>query len=487
MTIKSEADFRRGFDPRNEVPVHAKLDRTFPKTAKTFIVTGAQNATPVNKEWWAILCGMAAGKGAELVVIPLRYQNPTSLWSASQKNAEYWAPEVTPYLLNVRKQLHKHLTLVADIKIPPTKSSPLSSLDAMSTTQSAIFAHPKLQMKVIPVPSGRMGKILTTTGVCTLPNYTDSGLGKISEFHHSFSAVLVELNGKYFHLRHLHYSAAAGGCADLDHFYKPSETEKAPWAVALSQGDLHVDFIDPKVEKARAALCERIRPRYRIWHDTLDSYSCTPHHEGNPFIQLAKIQAGRGNVRAEVKRALDYIAQFIKKGELQVVVPSNHDDMLSRWVRREDWKKQSPENADFYLELATAMRRGSRMTKRGVDYPDPFTLLVRNRFLPREAVALDRDESFALAGVELGMHGDIGPNGSRGSRQNLRRIGVKSIIGHGHSPGIDEGCYQNGTSTYLRLEYNHGASGWLNADTVLHADGKRQIIVYVDGHFTREK
>ncbi len=487
MTIKSEADFRRGFDPRNEVPVHQKFDRTFPKTAKTFIVVGAQNATPVAQNWWAILCAIAAAKGAELVVIPLRYQNPTSLWSASQKNAEYWAPEVTPYLLNVRKQLHKHLTLVADIKIPPTKSSPLSSLDAMSTTQSAIFAHPKLQMKVIPVPSGRMGKVLTTTGVCTVPNYTDSGLGKTSEFHHSYSAVLVELDGKYFHLRHLHYSATTLSCTDLDTRYTACGTAGAPRALALSQGDLHVDFIDPHVEKARARLCARIHPRHRVWHDTLDSYSCTPHHLDNPFIQLAKIQAGRGDVRAEVERALGYIAQFVKKDELQVIVPSNHDDMLSRWVRREDWKKQSPENADFYLELAAAMRKGSRMTKRGVDYPDPFTLLVRRRFEQPEAFALDRDESFALANVELGMHGDIGPNGSRGSRQNLRRIGVKSIIGHGHSPGIDEGCYQNGTSTYLRLEYNHGASGWLNADTILHADGKRQIIIYVDGHFTREK
>lgn len=489
MTIKSESDFRRGFDPRNKVAPREPFNRTIPKSARRFIVVGAQNATPLVQEWWDILRNMATAKQAELIVIPLRYRNPTSIWTASQRDAEWWDPAVVPYLIEVRRQLHKHLTIVADMKIPPTKSSPLSGYDAMSTTQSAIFGHPKLQMRVVPVPSGRMGKILTTTGVCTQPNYTDSGLGKISEFHHSLSAVLVELDGKRFHLRHLHYHAGSGSCIDLNTQYFADRVAAAPRAIALVQGDLHVDFQDPKVAAARANLTALIKPQYRVWHDTLDSYSCTPHHLGNPFIQLAKAQAGRGNVREEVGRALRYVQSFADAAgdEIQVIVPSNHDDMLSRWVRREDWKQMSPENADFYLELAREMRRGSQMTKRGVEYPDPFSLLLRACTDPARVIVLDRDESFEKGGIELGMHGDIGPNGARGSRQNIRRTGVKSVIGHGHSPGIDEGCYQTGTSTYLRLEYNHGASGWLNTDGIVDANGKRQLITYIDGRFMREE
>jgi hypothetical protein len=71
----------------------------------------------------------------------------------------------------------------------------------------------------------------------------------------------------------------------------------------------------------------------------------------------------------------------------------------------------------------------------------------------------------------------------RGSINNLRRISNKSIIGHSHTPGIEEGCYQVGTSTYLRLEYNKGASSWLNAHSVLNADGKRQMLVIVEGRW----
>ena len=84
------------------------------------------------------------------------------------------------------------------------------------------------------------------------------------------------------------------------------------------------------------------------------------------------------------------------------------------------------------------------------------------------------------------MHGDRGPNGARGSIKNLRRIGVKSIIGHSHSPGIDEGAYQNGTSTRLRLGYNVGPSSWLNAHTVVYANGKRSLINIIDGKWRLE-
>jgi len=92
-----------------------------------------------------------------------------------------------------------------------------------------------------------------------------------------------------------------------------------------------------------------------------------------------------------------------------------------------------------------------------------------------------------LANVELGMHGNKGPNGARGSIRNLRRIGVKSVIGHSHTPGEDEGSTQVGTSTGLRLEYNSGPSSWLQAHCALNDDGKRQLAVIVDGHYKAEK
>jgi hypothetical protein len=247
-------------------------------------------------------------------------------------------------------------------------------------------------------------------------------------------------------------------------------------------GDTHVDSIDPDVEDATfgpAGMVAVLRPKHLVWHDLLDAYSCNPHHLGNPFAAIAKSAVGADDVEAEVDRAIDYVRGHTPKDCLSVIVGSNHDDMLRRWVLRGDWKSD-PVNARFYLETALAMVNGTKKTPSGVQYPDPFRHWFREAKVPNTRV-LNGDESFALGGVELGMHGDLGPNGARGSIKNLRRIGARSIIGHSHSPGIDEGCYQVGTSTRLRLEYNHGASSWLNAHALLHADGKRQIIVIVDG------
>jgi hypothetical protein len=480
-----DEEFRKAHDPIHKVGVTStQFIRDLPAATDCFIVTSALNATPVDDCWWAILRNIAQHMGAELMVIPIRYKNPTSQWGGSQRGEEYWVKEVRPYLCNQRVRLNSNLTILGDLKIQPTASSPLTGADALSLSSSGIIGHTKLQMKTVATPSNRMAKILTTTGACTVANYTDSRAGVIGDFHHSLSAILVEIRGSKFYMRQLHFDRTSGTCTDLNTRYGPDSIESAPRPLALVMGDTHVRFMDPKVDDATwgiDGLVPILNPEHVIWHDTLDSYSCSPHHEGNPFIAEAKQMSGADNVESEVNEAIDYIRKRSRENPevTHVFVPSNHDDMLSRWVRRADWKTSA--SREFYLESALAVVRGTRMGLGGAEYPDVFSYWVRQHLAASNVMVLNRDESFVLGNVELGMHGDIGPNGARGSRMNLRRIGIRSVIGHSHQPGIEEGCYQTGTSTRLRLEYNHGASGWLNAHVLVNADGKRQIIIIVDG------
>lgn len=482
MKGRSLTEFKAAHDPEFRV---AAPGETFerPLKAKRFIITAAQNATPVHPQWWATIRATADRLEAEILVIPLRYKNPTSQWSGSQRNAEHWNAEVRPYLWNVRRALNKNLMVLGDIKIQPTASSPLTGADALSHAASGIIGHTKVQLRSIPTPSQRMAKLLMTTGACTVENYTDSRAGRIGEFHHSLSAVLVEIDGPLFFARHLHWNETAGGAHDLGTLYTPRDV-KVSRPEALVMGDTHVDFIDPQVETATfgpAGLIDALQPKRLVWHDLLDAYSCTPHHKDRPFHGVAKRAAGRDDVRAEVERAIDFLRRNTPEWVESIVVPSNHNDMLRRYMERTDWR-QDPVNAVFYLETALDMARGARYGARGVEFPDPFALCLRRAGLPRTRV-LSGDESVIVAGVELGMHGDGGPNGARGSIKNLRRIGVRSFIGHSHAPGIDEGCYQVGTSTRLRLEYNSGPSGWLNAHGLVHPGGKRQLVVIVDGRW----
>lgn len=484
-TGKTLTDFRAEHDPTFAVAQPQVLSRKLRKGCKNYIIVAAQNATPVDPDWWAVIQTMAKHREAEILVIPIRYKNPTSHWSGSQRNAEYWDAPVRDYLWSARLKLNEKLTVLGDFKIQPTASDPLTGAEALSLEQSGIIGHTKLHMRSIPTPASRMAKILTTTGACTVENYTDSRAGRIAAFHHSLSCVIVEIAGsKRFHLRHVHYDRKSRSATDLNVRYQTNGYGLAPRPLALVMGDTHVRAICPKVEEAtfgKDGMLVKLNPQYVVYHDVLDMHSGTRHHDGDPFTAVAKAKSAGDLVAAEVEEAINFIENARIGDQVSVIVGSNHNDMLGQWMKRKDWKAD-PRNAPFYLRMALRMVEEARIGPKGAEYPDPFTLLVRDRKLQNVRV-LDQDESFKLGGVELGMHGDRGPNGSRGSIRNLRRIGVKSIIGHSHSPGIDEGCYQTGTSTRLRLEYNHGASSWLNCHCLLHADGKRQLVVIVDGYW----
>lgn len=481
-TGKSLKEFAALYDPRHVIddplPVYGKLFQP----SKVYIITAAQNATPVHPEFWKILQLVAKCRKAQIVVIPLRYKNPTSKWRGSQEGREWWTHEVEPLLCNQRHGLNDNLTLMADYKIQATQSNPLQSKEAISLASSGIYGATKIHLKSVPVPASRMGKVNVTTGACTVENYTDTGYGKNGEFHHSLSALIVEVvDSKRFHMRHLHYDKDTNSVTDGargEQYFAERGYRRAPQPLALVEGDTHVDSTCPAVESATQEMLDTLNPQYSVVHDVLDAYSCNPHHWGNPFNARAKMLSGRDDVRAEVGRAVAFIRRRAKDRKV-LVVPSNHDNMLARWIEKGDWKLETV-NQGFYLELAKVMSDGTQMTPGGMTRPDPFVHCLTQAAIPN---VIHSPDSFVLGEVDLALHGDRGPNGARGSIKNLRRLGSKIIIGHSHSPGIDEGAYQTGTSTLLRLEYNAPPSSWLNAHVLLQHDGKRQMIIIVDGKY----
>lgn len=493
QNAKTLEDFQRAHDPTYKleyvnVTHHREINW---KSAKRAIVVAAQNATPEHEEFWPILEHMAGVLNAEILVIPLRYKNATSVWTASQRNADWWSPPLRPYLWNVREDLNKNVMVLGDIKIQPTASNPLSGAEALSRASSAVIGHTRAQTISVATPQHTMAKLLMTSGACTVSNYSDTRVGRLGDFHHSLSAVLIELRGNHFYMRRLNYSDRTKRVIDQGVAYYRNRHETAPPSLALIQGDTHVDYVDPKVIEATfgaGGLVERTRPQHLVWHDLLDGHSCNPHHLNNPFADIAKYYAGRSEVNGETDRAIEFVHEQTQRAiratgnkDLEsVIVPSNHIDFLARYIMREDWKKLPAENRRFYLKTALMMADQTELTEKGIEFPDPFTEIFRAAEVPNTRV-LNLDEPFVLADVALHMHGDRGPNGSRGSIKNLRRVATKSVIGHSHSPGEDEGCVQVGTSTRLRLEYNAGASSWLNTHCDLNADGKRQLVTIVDG------
>jgi hypothetical protein len=143
----------------------------------------------------------------------------------------------------------------------------------------------------------------------------------------------------------------------------------------------------------------------------------------------------------------------------------------------------SPVNLAWLGRTVAEMASNCRLAEHGTEYPDALALHLAKLKLGKRVHILSGRDSLMLGGVEHAMHGDDGPNGSRGSVRNIARIGVKTWTGHGHSKEIFEGAKRVGTATRLYADYTHGPSSWTNADGLTNADGKGQLIDYIDGKF----
>lgn len=457
-----------------------------------FFVTCAQNATPIHEGFFNTALAFCSDRNAEFLPVPILYKNPTSVWTESQENAHIWDPRIQPYLYNQRKKLTKNLILMGDISTQPTTVNPLTGFESHTHGESGIIAHPKLHMKTVASPMGKYPKIFTTTGAITLRNnYTRTPTGKRGSFHHSFGAIYVEIadGGKRFHIHQIN-PRDDGAFIFKDKAYYPDGTvEAAPPSKALIFGDAHYRWADPTVVEATfgtGGLVETLDAQELIFHDLFDGYAGSPHHAGNPFINAAKIKHGFHLMRDEVEDTIAGVIDWANGRESRIVF-SNHDEMFNRWIIREDWKKMAeaaPDNAEFYLETALEMLRSAKLGDHGAEYLDPFQYWVeRLKGDAKNIRCLDPRKSYEVAGVELSLHGDKGPNGARGTIKNLRRSGVKIISGHGHSPGIDEDHWRVGTMTRLIAEYTYGLGGWLNTHGSIDGFGKRHLHTCIDAAF----
>jgi hypothetical protein len=474
----------RTLNPRQDGTPPVEMATDLPD-GERFLVTCAQNVTPVHPRFWQSLLHCAAHLKARLIVIPIRYKNPTSIFTEFDKIEDDWVPEVKPYLFEGRDLLHEQLIVLADIKTQATAVRPTTGWEGISGSRSAIIGHPKLEMRVVPMMS-ELPKIIVTTGSCTKRNYTDSRAGKRADFHHTFGACLVEKDGDRFHIRQIN-ALEDGTFIDLRKKYTPKGVEDAGPAEALIMGDTHVDVVDPDVVKATfegpGSIARIMQPKRLIWHDLMDGATVNPHTRGNPFNRTTRHKAGLTDVKAELERCAAFIDKYSSKGVENIVADSNHDDFLNRWMKSTDWR-EDPENAELFLETALVMLQTAHIGPGGLSCQDPFAYWMKQ--LCKTPITFgDPRGGISVKGVEVSMHGHRGANGARGSLLGYSKLGVKSVIGHSHVPGIIEGAYQVGTSSHLKLEYNYGPSSWLNTHCIIYPNGKRTLVNIIKGTWRR--
>lgn len=453
----------------------------------TYVITSAQNATPIHERGFQSLLTYCKVNDAKLLVLPYRYRNPTSMWSEKAQKDDWWAPELLPYLLNQRVDLTKNLVVLGDIMTQPTAARPLDGFETITGGKSGIVGHPKLELVTIATPQSKLPKILTTTGAITKKNYIPSKAGKKGEHHHTFGAAVVEVDGDKFYLRQINITRDGSFC-DLLHEYDGAERRAYARVPALVMGDTHVEVVDANVVvatfTAADSMVSMLKPEQLVWHDVLDGAAKNHHERGRTFHEYVKHWAKRNNVEAEVNRTFTFVDNVTPRDTENIFVASNHNDFLREWVENTD-PRADPENVMFWAEtyLAVIRSKETGWTPSGVAVQDAFAYWGRKKLkTAAQATFLRRAQPFQIRGIEVSYHGDRGPGGVRGSRAGFGKIGVKSIIGHTHAPGIMDGCYQVGTSSRLDLSYAAGTpSAWLHTHCLIYPNGKRSLLHIIDG------
>ena len=450
-----------------------------------FFITSAQNGTPVFANGLNTVHNYCKQNNAKLVVMPVRYKNPTRPNEQNMDQGDEWFDtSVEQFLTDKRFDLCRGLTVLGDVRVQPTAVNPLTGLETFTGSESCIVASPKKAMQTIPTRNGELAKIMQTTGSITVSNYSNSKAGAKGDNSHNLGGLVVEVDRRrgLFNIRRVSINRD-GSFYDLNRKYSGLKIwkNKRPDAVVL--GDLHYRFANKTIEKCiESDIFGKLNPRNVVMHDVVDSFAVSHHHAKKPFTNLAKHRAGFGNIFYEIKEFTNKANEWcrLKKSTCFHVVPSNHHEHIQRWIEESNWKTD-PENAEFYLETALHLVKNTKMTNAGTDHPDPFEYWL-NKLSPKLNI-VPEDGSLVISGMELGMHGHIGPNGARGSLKNLAKTGTPVVVGHVHSPGELGDSLAVGVCA-PEMEYARGPSGWLSSQAIVYPDGNTTLVNIIEGQFT---
>lgn len=416
----------------------------------------------------------AEDRGRRLLLHGLRYKNPT----ARVADEPTWDSRFDPHLFDREIRPHPRLAIMPTM-IAATTNNPLPpKLTGMSGECSTIFGHPQLCFRTAPLPHRRYPKTLATTGAMSLPNYSSTLAGAAGAHHHKMGGYIVELDGDTFYQREVSWDGEK--FIDYGVAYYADRIERAPRPLGCVFGDVHWEA-DPNAAPTFDAvfwrpdsLVQTLRPRAGVVHDVYDGRRINPHEVNDALLRARA--AREGTALDELRATAEFLNRIAPMFDTLHVDESNHHAFLYRFVAN---RQPDPIDTELHSYLRYRLARADR--ERGA-MPDPFVLMMQEIGVPQNVDFVG--DSLMIAGIECGMHGHRGINGTRGTLKGLAQMGVKFIIGDKHSPAIWQGGYGAGVFGYNH-SYNKGPSAWLESMVLIHDNGKRQFAHIINGRWQR--
>jgi UDP-2,3-diacylglucosamine pyrophosphatase LpxH len=390
------------------------------------------------------------------------------------------------------------------IKIVDKQINPLTGLHRIGPRgQSQIVGAPKMHLDTVPtLNNSEHPHQIMSTGSITANHYAgkkyiQGRTDEIAKHDHDFGAIIVEPNlgalsldpsqkGE-FHWRHIEFIPEKKGFMDLDRFYTADSIEDVR-PEAFVMGDIHVGDLDPAVAESLLVEIRKKNPKRVVIHDLFNGHSIS-HHDSQKIVHLAqKAKEGRLDLAhelREVARFLERLILALPDAEI-VVVHSNHDFWLHRWLQDGRFTKE-PHNTAIGFELGHAYVQYLENPRKN---PDPLLYgimkFAESPLLNANLTFLSLGEAYSVGpknrAVELGLHGHVGANGGKGSIQTYQKGVGRIVYGHTHTEARRSGAVNVGTATRLELPYTIGGlSSWVQSYALVGPNGEIQVLRFNKG------
>lgn len=441
---------------------------------KKFVFTSAQNNTEVHHKFLASLLTYCQENEAQLIIGQFTY-NKNGFQNGQNDDNEIWfAPELREFFNVEAAKVCKGLAWCGELNILPTAKYPLSGLEQYTGLDSCIVPHAKIAMESVATLAGQDAKLMYATGTVTQHNYIQKKTGQLAQSEHCYGALVVEIsdNGTWF-CRQIQ-TDETGEFQDLTTVYGVSDIFENQPISAVTWGDLHSEKQDGEILAQCSSMLHELKPDYQFFHDCFDMTSRNHHNRKSGHFLMAQ-QATAQSVEGDLRMCADVLDVF-DNGSKRVVVESNHDLALELWLDSNEYDyRKDPINALTFLQLQTA--KYTAITRSSQDFNVLRYALENIAGMELNDIEfLKVDESYKVKGIEQGIHGHIGANGSKGSPKQFRKLSVKVNTGHTHSASIHGNVYTAGVTGSLDMEYNKGASSWSHSHIITYPDGMRSII-----------
>lgn len=499
--VKSKAEKKKKAKPAGRVK--AMKTHAFEAPAKgkvnRYLLTCAQNNTKLHKPFWNNLLVLAKHYKADIHVARFLYIKQ-GLGASGDKAADikrepeetWWDEALTPYLSDERAEIAPGLVWCGEMNILPTAARPLSGLEVYTGRRSGVFPHVKIAMESIASARNEPTKFNYTTGTVTQRNYIHKKAGLKAEFHHCYGALLVEVDDEGDWFPRQINADSAGTIYDLDVCVRAGKVTKGHRVEAVTWGDIHVAEADEAtlgMAFDQGGMLDTLRPKQQFVHDVLHFRGRSHHEIKNPHKMFKRFVQGFDDVAEEVRHVGEFIQTALRPWCKTYIVDSNHHHHLARWLQEQNGLAD-PLNSEFWIAMQQRVY-GLMAGEKPVIYLKEALYEVGEDAAIAGVKFLDEDESHVVCGdehggIECGMHGDLGPNGSRGSALNFAKMGRRANIGHSHSARIVDGVYQSGTCGTLDPDWSHGPGSWSHSHIVVYPNGKRTIITMWNGKWRAE-